>query len=68
MQVVNANVSLRRLQDLLLAEERVLVPNPCIDPELPAISIKNGTFSWDIKVFLYARLEIEWIKLGYIRG
>ena len=57
MQVVNANVSLRRLQDLLLAEERVLVTNPRIDPELPAISIKNGTFSWDIKVLLYALLK-----------
>ncbi|KNA13623.1 hypothetical protein SOVF_112630 isoform A [Spinacia oleracea] len=48
-QVVNANVSLKRLQDLLLAEERVLLPNPPLDPELPAVSIKNGNFSWDSK-------------------
>ncbi|ESW19924.1 hypothetical protein PHAVU_006G166700 [Phaseolus vulgaris] len=48
-QVVNANVSLKRLEDLLLAEERILLPNPPLDPILPAISIKNGYFSWDAK-------------------
>ncbi|KAJ1414206.1 P-loop containing nucleoside triphosphate hydrolase [Sesbania bispinosa] len=48
-QVVNANVSLKRLEDLLLAEERVLLPNPPLEPSLPAISIKNGYFSWDAK-------------------
>ncbi|KAM7270988.1 hypothetical protein ACFE04_030202 [Oxalis oulophora] len=48
-QVVNANVSLKRLEELLSAEERVLLPNPPCDPELPAISIKNGNFSWDSK-------------------
>ncbi|WOK94771.1 ABC transporter C family member 2 [Canna indica] len=48
-QVVNCKVSLKRLEDLLLAEERILLPNPPIDPELPAISIKNGDFSWDPK-------------------
>jgi ATP-binding cassette subfamily C (CFTR/MRP) protein 1 len=40
-------VSLKRLEDLLLAEERLLLPNPPLDPELPAISIKNGYFSWE---------------------
>jgi ABC-type multidrug transport system fused ATPase/permease subunit len=45
--VVNCKVSLKRLEDLLLAEERLLLPNPPIDPELPAISIKNGYFSWE---------------------
>ncbi|XP_057833271.2 ABC transporter C family member 2 isoform X2 [Cryptomeria japonica] len=50
-QVVNANVSLKRLEDLLLAEERKLQPNPPLQSGLPAISIKNGTFSWDTKVF-----------------
>lgn len=49
-QVVNANVSLKRLEDLLLAEERILLPNPPIEPGLPAISIKNGYFSWEAKV------------------
>lgn len=49
-QAVNANVSLKRLEELLLAEERVLLPNPPLDPGLPAISIKNGFFSWDSKV------------------
>ncbi|KHN47341.1 ABC transporter C family member 2-like [Glycine soja] len=48
-QVVNANVSLKRLEDLLLAEERILLSNPPLEPGLPAISIKNGYFSWDTK-------------------
>eukprot|EP00249_Psilotum_nudum_P023194 c28783_g1_i1 orf=631-5508(+) len=48
-QVVNANVSLKRLQDLLLADERVLEPNPPIEVGCPAVSIKEGTFSWDPK-------------------
>ncbi|KAL8248288.1 hypothetical protein R6Q59_005156 [Mikania micrantha] len=48
-QVVNANVSLKRLEDLLLADERLLLPNPPLEPGLPAISIKNGFFSWDSK-------------------
>ncbi|CAH9078741.1 unnamed protein product [Cuscuta epithymum] len=46
-QVVNANVSLKRLEELLLAEDRILLPNPPLDPALSAISIKNGTFSWE---------------------
>ncbi|CAA0823750.1 ABC transporter C family member 2 [Striga hermonthica] len=48
-QVVNANVSLQRLEELLLAEERSLSPNPSLEPTLPAISIKGGNFSWDSK-------------------
>ncbi|XVF00520.1 hypothetical protein REPUB_Repub04eG0008100 [Reevesia pubescens] len=48
-QVVNANVSLKRLEELFLTEERVLLPNPPLDPELPAIQIKDGLFSWDSK-------------------
>nr|QVT92271.1 ABC transporter [Salvia miltiorrhiza] len=48
-QVVNANVSLQRLEELLLAEERFLLPNPPLAPGLPAISIKAGNFSWDSK-------------------
>ncbi|XP_060179357.1 ABC transporter C family member 2-like [Lycium barbarum] len=48
-QVVNANVSLKRLEELLLAEERILLPNPPLEPGLPAISIKNGSFSWESK-------------------
>ena len=51
-QTVNANVSLKRLEELLLAEERILLPNPPLDPGLPAISIKNGNFSWDVKVLI----------------
>ncbi|GAB4840687.1 Canalicular multispecific organic anion transporter 1, variant 2 [Ancistrocladus abbreviatus] len=45
--VVNVNVSLQRMEELLLAEERILLPNPPLDPGLPAISIRNGNFSWD---------------------
>ncbi|CAN4101608.1 unnamed protein product [Withania somnifera] len=48
-QVVNANVSLKRLEELLLAEERILFPNPPLEPGVPAISIKNGCFSWESK-------------------
>ncbi|KAF3630123.1 hypothetical protein FXO38_27336 [Capsicum annuum] len=53
-QVVNANVSLKRLEELLLAEERILLPNPPLEPGLPAISIKNGCFSWESKVYLFS--------------
>ncbi|KAG8381911.1 hypothetical protein BUALT_Bualt05G0022000 [Buddleja alternifolia] len=48
-QVMNANVSLQRLEELFLAEERSLLPNPPLDPTVPAISIKGGYFSWDSK-------------------
>ncbi|KAI4303732.1 hypothetical protein MLD38_039329 [Melastoma candidum] len=48
-QVVNANVSIQRLEELLLTEERVLVPNPPLELGKPAISIKDGFFSWDSK-------------------
>lgn len=59
MQVVNANVSLKRLEDLLLAEERLLLPNPPLEPGLPAISIRNGFFSWDSKVSFYLILKLK---------
>ncbi|KAL6198464.1 hypothetical protein ACLB2K_028253 [Fragaria x ananassa] len=48
-QLVNANVSLQRLEELFLTEERILVPNPPLEPGLPAISIQDGYFSWDSK-------------------
>ncbi|KAI3439159.1 uncharacterized protein J3R85_005115 [Psidium guajava] len=48
-QVVTANVSLQRLEELFLTEERILVPNPPIETGQPAISIKDGHFSWDSK-------------------
>ncbi|KAJ0430942.1 putative ABC-type xenobiotic transporter [Helianthus annuus] len=48
-QAVNAHVSLKHMEDLLLAEERLLLPNPPLEPGLPAISIRNGSFSWDSK-------------------
>ncbi|WJZ96869.1 hypothetical protein VitviT2T_015516 [Vitis vinifera] len=46
-QVVTANVSVQRVEELLLTEERILVPNPPFEPGLPAISIKDGYFSWE---------------------
>eukprot|EP00258_Populus_trichocarpa_P021164 XP_024437183.1 ABC transporter C family member 12 isoform X7 [Populus trichocarpa] len=49
-QVVNANISLQRLEELFLAEERILAPNPPLEPGIPAISIENGNFSWDLKL------------------
>ncbi|XP_025884380.1 ABC transporter C family member 12 isoform X3 [Solanum lycopersicum] len=48
-QVVNSNVSLQRMEELFLAEERVLLPNPPLEPGLPTISIRDGFFSWDSK-------------------
>ncbi|XP_042515081.1 ABC transporter C family member 2-like [Macadamia integrifolia] len=48
-QVVNANVSLKRLEELFLAEERTLMPNPPLKLGFPAITIRNGFFSWDSK-------------------
>ncbi|XP_057971356.1 ABC transporter C family member 2 [Malania oleifera] len=48
-QAVNANVSLKRLEELFLAEERVLLRNPPLEQRLPAISVKDGYFSWEGK-------------------
>ncbi|CAI0545470.1 unnamed protein product [Linum tenue] len=47
--VVTANVSVQRLEELFMAEERTLELNPPLEAELPAISIKDGHFSWDSK-------------------
>ena len=49
-QIVTANVSIQRVEELLLTEERILEPNPPPEPGLPSISIKDGYFSWDSKV------------------
>ncbi|XP_042486021.1 ABC transporter C family member 2-like [Macadamia integrifolia] len=49
LQVANANVSLKRLEELFLGEERILMPNPPLETGLPAITIRNGYFSWDSK-------------------
>ncbi|XP_062096642.1 ABC transporter C family member 12-like isoform X2 [Humulus lupulus] len=48
-QIVIANISLQRMEGLLLAEEIILQPNPPLQQELPVISIKDGYFSWDAK-------------------
>lgn len=55
-QVVNVKVSLQRMEDFFSSEERILAPNPPLDPGRPAISIKNGFFSWDMQVMY--QLEI----------
>ncbi|KAL9355570.1 hypothetical protein Peur_053540 [Populus x canadensis] len=49
-QVVNANISLQRLEELFLAEERILAPNLPLKLGIPAISIENGNFLWDSKL------------------
>ncbi|KAK9706981.1 hypothetical protein RND81_07G164900 [Saponaria officinalis] len=46
-QAVNANVSLKRIEELLLADERPVMASLSPEPELPSISIENGFFSWD---------------------
>ncbi|CAN0874919.1 ABC transporter C family member 12 [Linum grandiflorum] len=48
-QVVTANVSIHRLEELFLSEERTLTKNPPLEPGLPAISIRDGYFSWESK-------------------
>ncbi|WOG86165.1 hypothetical protein DCAR_0205366 [Daucus carota subsp. sativus] len=64
-QAVNANVSLQRLEELFLSEERILLPNPPLQPGLPAISIKNGTFSWDPKTGKHTLSDVNVdIKVG----
>jgi len=46
LEVWNENVSLKGLEGLLLAEERIFLP---LDQILQVISIKNGFLSWDAK-------------------
>ncbi|CAM8900430.1 unnamed protein product [Rhodiola kirilowii] len=48
-QVVNVKVSLQRMEEFFSSEERTLIPNPPLEPGYPAISIKNGFFSWDLR-------------------
>uniref|UniRef100_A0A7N0VJV5 ABC-type xenobiotic transporter n=1 Tax=Kalanchoe fedtschenkoi TaxID=63787 RepID=A0A7N0VJV5_KALFE len=49
VQIVNANVSLRRVEEFLSSNERVLLEHLPIEHCIPAISIGNGFFSWDFK-------------------
>ncbi|KAK1381980.1 ABC-type xenobiotic transporter [Heracleum sosnowskyi] len=58
-QAVNANVSLQRLEELFLSEERILLPNPPLETGLSAISIKNGIFSWDPKAGKHTLSDIN---------
>eukprot|EP00271_Cylindrocystis_brebissonii_P007833 TRINITY_DN2165_c0_g1_i1.p1 TRINITY_DN2165_c0_g1~~TRINITY_DN2165_c0_g1_i1.p1 ORF type:complete len:1709 (-),score=349.89 TRINITY_DN2165_c0_g1_i1:1265-6391(-) len=48
-QVVNANVSVKRLQEMLLAEERAEEGTPSVEPNHPVIEVQQGTFSWGAK-------------------
>ncbi|KAG7011471.1 ABC transporter C family member, partial [Cucurbita argyrosperma subsp. argyrosperma] len=66
VMVVNAKVSLKRLEELLLAEEKVLLPNPPLNPKLPAISIKNGYFSWDSKVMTKKKEWVEAVRRAFV--
>jgi len=45
--VVYGNVLLKHLQELLLAEERILALNPSLESGLPTFCIKDETFTWD---------------------
>ncbi|KAL4010215.1 hypothetical protein IC575_030445 [Cucumis melo] len=57
-QVVNAVVSLKRVEELVVAKERIVLPNPPLNPDLPSILIKNGNFAWDINHVRYP-LELK---------
>ncbi|MCO5564932.1 hypothetical protein L7F22_018602 [Adiantum nelumboides] len=48
-QIANAKVSMQRLQSFLLADDRVLQPNPPPSDFHPAILVQNGNFVWDKK-------------------
>ncbi|GJP74244.1 hypothetical protein CLOP_g4860 [Closterium sp. NIES-67] len=46
-QVVNVNVSLTRLQEMLLADETDIdAPAPAIDPSKPAVEVSHASFAW----------------------
>ncbi|CAI5992640.1 unnamed protein product, partial [Closterium sp. NIES-65] len=46
-QVVNVNVSLTRLQEMLLADEtNIDAPAPPIDPAKPAVEVSHASFAW----------------------
>jgi hypothetical protein len=55
--VISARVSLRRLEELLIAEERQLEANPPPSTTEPAIVVKQTDFAWDPKVQLASLLE-----------
>ncbi|CAI5486528.1 unnamed protein product [Closterium sp. Naga37s-1] len=46
-EVVNVNVSLTRLQEMLLADETDIdAPAPPIDPAKPAVEVSHASFAW----------------------
>ncbi|CAI5503205.1 unnamed protein product, partial [Closterium sp. Naga37s-1] len=46
-QVVNVNVSLTRLQEMLLADETDIdAPAPPVDPAKPAVEVSHASFAW----------------------
>ncbi|CAI5991998.1 unnamed protein product [Closterium sp. NIES-64] len=46
-QVVNVNVSLTRLQEMLLADKtNIDAPAPPIDPAKPAVEVSHASFAW----------------------
>ncbi|TYK01412.1 ABC transporter C family member 2-like isoform X2 [Cucumis melo var. makuwa] len=69
-QVVNAVVSLKRVEELVAAKERIVLPNPPLNPDLPSISIKNGNFAWDTdesERFTLSNINLE-IPMGSLVG
>lgn len=56
-------VSVRRLEDLLIAEERELEANPPTDPSKPAIMVHDTDFAWDPKVPIFCLEESSWYRL-----
>lgn len=59
--MVNAVVSLKRVEELVVAKERIVLPNPPLNPDLPSILIKNGNFAWDINHVRYP-LELKLVS------
>lgn len=65
LQVVNANVSLKRLEELLSVEDRIILSYTPVEHGLPAISIRNGYFSWEAQVvtFIIYHQNAYWLVL-----
>uniref|UniRef100_A0A7N0VJT6 ABC-type xenobiotic transporter n=1 Tax=Kalanchoe fedtschenkoi TaxID=63787 RepID=A0A7N0VJT6_KALFE len=49
VQIVNASISLSRIEEFLSSDERLLVKNLPVECDKSAISIRNGCFLWDLK-------------------
>lgn len=63
LQIVNANVSLCRIEEFLSSNERLLTEHLPIEDHVPAISIKNGSFSWDAKVCIRNQKFLQFMRM-----